>query len=78
MAEKAEQKMTFEKALARLEQIVKDMEGGELSLEKMMGAFEEGSALVKQCTTQLNEVERKIEQLVKKDGGTTTAPFDAE
>ncbi|MBP7828611.1 MAG: exodeoxyribonuclease VII small subunit [Kiritimatiellae bacterium] len=79
MAEKkAEQPMTFEKALARLEAIVAEMEGGQLSLEKMMAAFEEGSALVKLCAGQLNEVERKIELLVKKDGEPSTVPFEAK
>ena len=77
MADKAaEPKMTFEKALARLEEIVAQMEGGQLSLEKMMACFEEGSALVKFCSGQLNEVEKKIEILVKKGEETTTAPFE--
>ncbi|MBU1694730.1 MAG: exodeoxyribonuclease VII small subunit [Verrucomicrobia bacterium] len=79
MAEKkAEQKMTFEKALARLEEIVAEMEGGQLSLEKMMACFEEGTELVKFCSGQLNEVERKIEILVKKGEETATAPFEAK
>ena len=66
---------SFEQALARLEQIVADMEGGQLSLEKMIGHFEEGNRLVKYCTAKLNEVEKKIEQLVTKDGQLTTEPF---
>ena len=65
----------FEKALARLEKIVSEMEGGNLSLEKMMAHFEEGSQLVKLCTRKLNEVERKIEVLVKKGDEVTTEPF---
>lgn len=77
MAEKQNDKpATFEKALARLEAIVQEMESGSLSLEKMMGHFEEGSELVKFCTKKLNEVERKIEVLVKKDGSVTTESFD--
>ena len=77
MAEKKnDQKMTFEKALARLEAIVAEMEGGQLSLEKMMEVFEEGSGLVKFCSGQLNEVEKKIETLIKKGDGTDTAPFE--
>lgn len=77
MAEKkAEQPMTFEKALARLEAIVAEMEGGSLSLEKMMAYFEEGTALIKFCTAQLNEVERKIEILIKKGEEIQTAPFE--
>ncbi len=68
--------MDFEKALARLESIVKDMEGGSLSLEKMMAHFEEGSKLVTFCSDKLNEVERKIEQLIKKGDAVTTEPFE--
>ena len=66
----------FEKSLERLETIVQDMEGGTLSLDAMMKYFEEGMALVKFCSEKLNEVERKIEILVKKDGKTTTEPFE--
>jgi len=66
---------SFEQALARLEQIVADMEGGQLSLEKMLAYFEEGNRLVKYCTDKLNEVEKKIELLVAKDGQLATEPF---
>lgn len=69
----------FEQSLARLEQLVREMEGGQLSLEKMMSHFEEGSALVKVCGDKLNEVEAKIEMLVKKDGKVVSQPLpDAE
>ena len=68
---------TFEESLARLEKIVQSMESGELSLEKMMAGFEEGTGLVKLCSQRLNEVEKKIEKLVKKDGEVVTEPFDA-
>jgi len=67
---------SFEKALERLEQIVAEMEGGKLSLEKMISHFEEGSKLVKFCSGKLNEVEKKIEQLLTKDGQVTTVPFE--
>ena len=66
----------FEKSLARLETIVREMESGELSLEKMMKHFEEGMGLVGVCSAKLNEVERKIELLVKQGGQTTLAPFE--
>ncbi len=59
-------KMSFEQSLERLEQIVKEMESGSLSLEKMITRFEEGQKLLKQCSGKLEEVERKIEALVKK------------
>lgn len=76
MAEKTEKAQTFEKALARLEEIAAEMESGDLGLEKMVAAFEEGQKLVKLCSSKLNEVEKKIEMLVKKqDGSTGTEPF---
>lgn len=68
----------FEKALARLETIVQEMEGGRLSLEEMLTRFEEGQALVKICAEKLEQVERRIETLVKVGGTLTTKPFDEE
>lgn len=68
----------FEESLARLEAIVKEMESGSLSLDRMIAHFEEGSALVKQCGDKLNEVERKIEVLIKKGDTLTTEPFEPE
>ena len=65
----------FEKSLERLEMIVREMESGELSLEKMMKHFEEGMSLVGICSAKLNEVERKIELLVKKGDQATLVPF---
>lgn len=67
----------FEKSLERLEVIVQEMESGTLSLDKMMKHFEEGMSLVKSCSEKLNEVEHKIEILVKKNGQITTEPFTA-
>ncbi|MEI7880514.1 MAG: exodeoxyribonuclease VII small subunit [bacterium] len=65
----------FEKALARLETIVEEMESGTLSLEDMMKRFEEGQALVKLCSGKLNQVERRIEILVREGDTVTAEPF---
>jgi exodeoxyribonuclease VII small subunit len=55
--------------MAELEKVVDRLESGELSLEESLGAFQEGVGLVQYCNQKLNEVERKIELLVKdKDG----------
>ncbi|MEM7393755.1 MAG: exodeoxyribonuclease VII small subunit [Verrucomicrobiota bacterium] len=67
---------SFEAALKKLETIVKEMEEGELSLEKMMSHFEEGMKTVTFCTDKLNEVEQKIEKLVSKDDELSTEPFE--
>ena len=73
MATKKE--INFEESLNRLEELVQQMESGELSLEQMITHFEEGSKLVGICSKKLNEVEQKIEKLVKKEGQMTTVPF---
>lgn len=67
---------SFEKSLERLEAIVKEMEGGSLSLEDMIARFEEGQRLLKFCTQKLNEVERRIEVLVKKGDEVVAEPFE--
>jgi len=76
MAEK--KSADFEQSLERLERLVEEMEGGELSLEEMIRHFEEGSKLVEVCTKKLNEVEQKIVKLVKKDGELMEEPFEVQ
>lgn len=69
MAKKEETPMGFEAALKRLETIVETMESGEADLDTMIASFEEGQQLVKFCTAKLNEVEKKIEKIVKDSSG---------
>jgi exodeoxyribonuclease VII small subunit len=78
MADEAEAGLSFEKALERLEKIVSEMESGSMSLEDMIARFEEGQGLIKFCSRKLNEVERKIEILVKKGDEIVTEPFEEE
>ena len=59
MSEKKEE-MTFEQALARLEAIVKGLDGGEIPLDESLDLFEEGVSLVKLCNSKLENVERRI------------------
>lgn len=61
--------MPFEVALKKLEQIVDEMEGGELPLESMLSRFEEGTRLVKVCQVKLDEAELKIQKLEKNSAG---------
>ncbi len=76
---KQEERLGFEAALKRLEEIVSRMESGDLGLDELVASFEEGQKLVKQCSGKLNEVERRIEVLVKDETGKVTAkPFAAE
>ena len=53
----AEKKVTFEQAMARLEEIVKQLEQGDAPLEDALALFEEGTRLMKKCTTQLDKAE---------------------
>ena len=76
MAKKEETPTGFEAALKRLETIVEEMESGETDLDTMIASFEEGQKLVKFCTAKLNEVEKKIEKIVKDGSGTVSVePF---
>jgi exodeoxyribonuclease VII small subunit len=69
MARKESANQSFESALENLDQVVEQLETGELSLEDSLAAFERGVGLVKHCNQKLNEVERKIEILVKDKEG---------
>jgi exodeoxyribonuclease VII small subunit len=67
----------FETALARLEEIVRDIEQGDLPLEQSLKLFEEGIKLSRLCNTRLEEAERKVEVLLKdKAGNVNATPFE--
>ena len=69
----------FEDAMKRLEVIVQDLEGGELSLEDSIKVFEEGMNLIKFCSDKLEEVEQKVTKLVKDSSGKhVREPFDTQ
>lgn len=57
------QSLSFEEALLRLEEIVHQLESGDLSLEEALTIFERGQALASFCTQQLAEASLKVEQL---------------
>ena len=61
----AEKKLTYEQALARLEEIVALLERGEASLEESLALFEEGAKLTKQCTAMLDQAEQKVAKLTQ-------------
>jgi exodeoxyribonuclease VII, small subunit len=72
-----EKELTFEEAFARLEQIVRQLEGGEVNLEESLRLFEEGVRLSRYCAQQLDAAEGKIVRLVEKPDGTVDEePFD--
>jgi exodeoxyribonuclease VII small subunit len=68
----------FEAALKRLEDIVKKLETGELSLDSALELFEEGIKLSRFCHTKLEEAERRVEILLKNDSGQLRpVPFES-
>ena len=56
----AEKKLTFEKALARLEEIVSLLETGDAPLDESLKLFEEGAKLTAQCSAMLDKAEQKV------------------
>lgn len=64
------QEMTFESAMARLEEIVRMLEGGSAPLDKSLAMFEEGVALVKFCNSRLDQAEQKVKILTATPDGT--------
>lgn len=62
MADETEE-MSFEEAFAELEQIVSQLESGQLPLEDSLKLFERGQALAVACSRKLDEAELKIEQI---------------
>jgi exodeoxyribonuclease VII small subunit len=61
--------MKFEESLSRLEEIVKNLEEGEISLEESLPLFEEGIKLLTMLKDYLTEAETKIEKLIKDSEG---------
>ena len=62
-------KKNFEQSMTDLEKIVKELEAGDLPLEKALKRFEEGMALSQQCSRMLDETEQRVSQLIKDNEG---------
>lgn len=62
--------MTFEAAMARLEEIVRGLEGGNTPLDTSLALFEEGVALVKLCNSRLDHAEQQVKILTMGENGT--------
>jgi len=63
----------FEKAMSRLEQIVDELEKGELDIDKSLKIFEEGIKMSRVCSKKLIEAEQKIEKLTRNQTGELVA-----
>ena len=69
---------TFETSLDELEKVVRELEGGDLPLERSLELFERGMALSDLCRQQLEAAETRVEMLIRKEGKLTAEPFRAE
>ena len=71
-------KENFEESMKNLENIVAELENGNLNLDESVKKFEEGMKSAKQCNTILEEAEKKITILLEKDGELKEENFDEE
>jgi len=70
-------KLTYEEAIRRLDEIVRNMERGDAPLEEALKLFEEGAALISLCNKMLDEAEQKVVKLKKgPDGYPIELPFE--
>lgn len=75
----AGKKLSFEQSMARLDEIVRHLEKGDMPLNDSLALFEEGTALIRSCEKQLDEVEQKVVKLRKgPDREPEELPFEDE
>jgi exodeoxyribonuclease VII small subunit len=74
----AKDKDKFEDALGRLEELVRKMEAGDMTLEDSLKAFEEGIKLARLCAKKLDDAERRVDILLKQEDSMAVKPFHAE
>ena len=67
------QKMKFETSMARLDEIVSELETNERPLDESIQLFEEGLKLVRACNEKLNEFEAQVKDIIEKNGGESDA-----
>ena len=75
MAEK-KNAFEFEKSLAELEALVTRMEGGDMTLDESLKAFERGVSLTRQCQEALTSAEQKVRLLMENNGRSEAMPFN--
>lgn len=69
---------SFESSLDELEKVVREMESGDLSLDRSLELFSRGIELSESCRKQLEEAETRIETLIRKEGAYQPEPFRPE
>ncbi|GGD64719.1 exodeoxyribonuclease VII small subunit [Lacimicrobium alkaliphilum] len=75
---KKNENLSFEEALNELEQIVEQMEQGELPLDKALQQFERGVELTRLSQNRLRQAEQKVQQLLQQQGQSELVPFSDE
>ena len=70
--------INFEKTFTELEELVKKMEGGDLSLEESLKYFERGILLTKNCQQALNKAEQKVRILLEKNNKNNLESFGSD
>jgi exodeoxyribonuclease VII small subunit len=70
--------LPFETCLDELEKVVKQLEAGDLPLERSIELFEKGMQLSDTCRKQLEEAETRVEMLIRKEGKIQPEPFRPE
>lgn len=70
--------MTFESAMAELEKVVRDLESGNVELEKSIALYERGAALKAHCEKKLKEAEERVEKITLNAAGAPTGTVPAE
>ena len=72
------EEQTFENSLDDLEKVVRELESGDLPLERSLELFERGMGLSDVCRKQLEAAETRVEMLIRKEGKLTAEPFRPE
>jgi exodeoxyribonuclease VII small subunit len=70
--------MSFEAAMAELEKVVRDLESGNVELEKSIALYERGAALKAHCEAQLKAAEERVEKITLGEGGSPTGTTPVE
>jgi len=75
---RAKKSINFEKTLDQLEELVEDMEQGDLSLEEALKNFEKGIKLTRDCQTALDQAEQKVQLLIDDNQSLSGTEFDED
>ena len=80
MTEKAIEEMSFEEAMAELEQVVAKLESGQAPLDQSIDLYERGAKLKERCEGRLKDAELRVNKIIAGNDGVArgTEPFDAE